>query len=96
MFNFEKTGSAGVLTFFGDLTAHRLSELKAALMLAVENADNLFLNLERVRIIDAACLRVLRGAREKAAALGKRLTLLGEAKRPGLRTRKKYLSLTPV
>jgi anti-anti-sigma regulatory factor len=90
------TGTTGVLTFVGDLTAHRISEVKAALMLAVENVDHLFLDLKKVRTIDLACSRVLRAAKVKAAALGKQLTLLGEMSRPRRRTRTGYLSLEPV
>jgi anti-anti-sigma regulatory factor len=93
MFNFEKIEGTGVLTFVGDLTAHRLSEVKAALMLAVENVDHLVLNLEKVRTIDLACFRVLRAAGEKATELGKGLTLLGGAGNPGRTTGQGYLSL---
>lgn len=81
-YTFEQTGYTGVLTFYGDLSGQRVSEVKSALMNALGNVDHVIFNLGKVRNLDFACLDLLRVAKGVSDYLHKRLTLVGLQNKP--------------
>ena len=75
-FTFEKSNDVGVLTFDGKLTSKRAADLKAALMISLNNSCHLILNMERVTELDNTCLKLLRAAVSISNKLNKRITLV--------------------
>lgn len=73
-FTFEKSGDVGILTFDGELDAGRIDELKAALMLSMNNAGHIILNFEKVTRLDDSCFKLLCSAHQISAKLNKRMT----------------------
>ncbi len=92
MIRFNKAGTVGVLTFDGDLTRRRVTEMKTALMSAIANVDHLIINLRKVRNIDVSCFNLLRIAERNTQILHKRLTLVIKANK----TFRRLLELEPV
>ena len=75
-FTFEKSNDVGVLTFDGKLTSKRAADLKAALMISLNNSCHVILNMERVTELDHTCIKLLRAAINIAKKLNKRITLI--------------------
>ena len=75
-FMFEKSDGLGLLTFDGELTAEFADRVKEALMIALENAEHVVVNLDKVTRIDLICIQLLRLAYEKSKRLKKWLTLI--------------------
>ncbi|MBI5632203.1 MAG: STAS domain-containing protein [Nitrospirae bacterium] len=57
-FKFEKNGPVIVMTCTGSLDAERAQTLRDALMVGIENADNLVVNCESVDTIHSHCVEV--------------------------------------
>jgi anti-anti-sigma factor len=76
-FNFEKTGTLGLLTFDGELTEERSDRLKEALMVSLDNAEHVVVNFENVTKIDFICVQLFCQALKKAKRLKRHLTLTG-------------------
>lgn len=76
-FTFARTGNIGTLTFYGELGHKHVNELKAALMISLNNADHLVVNLVDVTRIDPSCLHSIASARRMSSGLHKRLTFTG-------------------
>lgn len=75
-FMFEKSDGLGLLTFDGELTIEYVDRVKEALMIALENAEHVVVNLDKVTKIDIICIQLLRLAYEKSKRLKKWLTLI--------------------
>lgn len=75
-FTFEKSNDVGVLTIDGKLTSKRAADLKAALMISLNNSCHVILNMERVTELDNTCLKLLRAAVSISDKLNKRITLV--------------------
>lgn len=75
-FTFEKSNDVGVLTIAGKLTSKRSADLKAALMISLNNSCHVILNMERVTELDHTCLNLLRAAVSVSNKLNKRITLV--------------------
>lgn len=71
----EQSGTVGVLTINGALTVGCASELKAALMKALETVEHLILNLAAVDELDLSCLQLLCAAHRTSQKLNKQLTI---------------------
>lgn len=76
-FTFERSNDIGVLTIDGKLTGKRAADLKAALMISLNNSSHLILNMEKVTELDRTCLNLLNAAWSVSSKLNKRLTLIG-------------------
>lgn len=76
-FGFEQSGDIALLTFSGELTKQHSSEMKTALMKALDRADHLVFNLEKVTAMDTVCYQLLCMAHRISASLNKRLTIIG-------------------
>ena len=75
-FTFEKSNDIGVLTIGGKLTSKRAADLKAALMISINNSCHVILNMERVTELDNTCLKLLRAAVGVSNTLNKRITVV--------------------
>ncbi len=80
-YTFQQTGCTGVLTFYGDLTAPRESQIRSALMAALGIVEHLVFDLQKVRQLDSTCLRFFQVAQEISRTMNKRLTFVGLGKR---------------
>lgn len=76
-FRFEKSGNYGILSLAGELTSGCSGRLKEALMVSLENAEHVVVNLKKVTKIDALCVHVFALACRKARQLKKQLILTG-------------------
>jgi anti-anti-sigma factor len=76
-FSFEQQGYVGVLKFYGKLTLNRLSELKEALMVSLNNTDYLVVNFQNVSISNCASLVPVLTARHRAMRQNKSLKVVG-------------------
>ena len=76
-FKFDSSGGIGVLTFYGNLSRDRANELREALMVSVENAHHLVVNLENVTKLDSHCLQAIYTACRTAQRLNKGFTVNG-------------------
>ncbi len=76
-FSFEQQGYVGVLKFYGKLTLHRLSELKEALMVSLNNTDYLVVNLQNVSISNCASLIPVLSAHNNAMRHNKSVKVIG-------------------
>jgi anti-anti-sigma regulatory factor len=79
-YTFQQTGHTGILTFYGDLTASRESQIRSALMSALGIVEHLVFDLHRVRRLDTTCLRFFQIAQQISRSMNKRLTFVGLAK----------------
>ncbi len=79
MFHFtvDDTNSTGLLTLSGDLTIHNAIELKESFSNALEQAQQLQLNLEEVEHMDLTSLQMLFSLSQTLKKQGKSLSLSG-------------------
>lgn len=75
----EESGQTGTLNLDGALDIQSASGLKGVLLNAQEGVEHLLLNLEAVTGADVSGLQLLCAAHRRAAALNKRLTVIGIA-----------------
>lgn len=80
MFNFTMNpeGSSGTLTLAGSLTIQRAQELKAALLEAAGQAQQVHLNLEQVSDVDLAAIQLVCALHRQLQGTGKKLTVMGK------------------
>ncbi len=76
-YTFEQTGCTGVLTFYGDLTSRRESQIRSALMATLGSVEHLVFDFQKVTRLDEACLSFLHVARDISRAMNKKLTFIG-------------------
>lgn len=74
-FSFEKSGNYGILRLAGELTGKYSGRLKEALMISLENAEHVVVNLKKVTKIDSLCIHLFALAYRKAKQLQKNLIL---------------------
>lgn len=77
-FKTEYSGDSAILTLDGDLTIERAAEIKKALVIALDNTDRLFVDLEKVSEADLSCLQLLCSAHRMSVSMNKRLMLSGK------------------
>lgn len=75
-FRFEKSNGLGLLTFDGELTTECADRVKEALMIALENAEHIVVNLDKLTKIDPICIHLLCMAYRKSKRLKKWLSLI--------------------
>lgn len=78
-FTFDKNGPVIVMTCVGSLDADSVYTLKDALLVGIENSDNLVVNCERVDSIHSQCIEVFCTAHRMAVRADKKLMLTGIA-----------------
>lgn len=78
-FTFAKNGPVIVMTCVGSLDADSAQTLKNALLVGIENADNLVVNCERVDSIDSQCIQIFCTAHRLAVRADKKLMITGIA-----------------
>ena len=76
-FSFEQQGYIGILKFYGELTSKRENELTEALMLSLDNTDNLIVNLQNVSFSKCTYLIPILSAHHNATKQNKSLKLIG-------------------
>ncbi len=76
-FKVEQPGVVGVLSAEGELTIQHASEMRTALLNALESVGHVRLNFEKVTEIDLSCLQLLCSAHLTSARTHKQLTLAG-------------------
>jgi anti-anti-sigma regulatory factor len=76
-FMFERIGGVGMLDFAGDLTNERVEKLQHGLIVSLENADCVVVNLRRVTSLDEGCFQLLCSANRTFASRNKKLFLVG-------------------
>ncbi len=74
-FSLEQSGNFAVLAVNGPVTVERACELKEILLRAVNEAEHVVLDLERVTAVDVSCLQILCSAHRTSTRLNKRITL---------------------
>lgn len=78
-FIFDKQGSVIVMKCIGPLDLNNSQTLKDALLVGMENADNLVVNCESVDEIDSQCIQIFCTAHRMAVRADKKLILTGIA-----------------
>ena len=78
-FTFDKNGPVIVMTCVGPLDVDRSQTLKDALLVGIENSDNLVVNCERVDSIDSQCVQIFCTAHRMAVRADKKLIITGIA-----------------
>lgn len=78
-FTFDKNGPVIVMTCVGSLDVDHAKPLKEALLVGIENADNLVVNCERVDSINSQCIEVFCTANRMAVRADKKLMITGIA-----------------
>lgn len=76
-FMFEWIGGVGMLDFSGDLTMERVEKLRHGLLVSLENADWVVVNLRKVTSLDAGCFPLFCSAHRVFTRLNKGLFLVG-------------------
>lgn len=76
-FSLEQSGNVAVLAVNSSITVEKASELKDILLKAVNAAEHVVVNLERVTEVDVSCLQILCSAHRTLTRLKKRITLGG-------------------
>ena len=74
-FKVEQPGVVGVLSAEGELTIQHASEMRTALLNALESVGHVRLNFEKVTEIDLSCLQLLCSAHLTSTRTHKQLTL---------------------
>ncbi len=78
-FTFDKNGPVIVMTCVGSLDVDHAQTLKDALLVGIENSDNLVVNCERVDSVDSQCVEIFCTAHRMAVRIGKKLIITGIA-----------------
>jgi len=74
----ERQGKKGVLYLSGNLTVGELKEVKDAILKALQNTDELMLNINDIESIDVAFLQMICSAHQSSQGMKKVITLSGE------------------
>lgn len=83
---FEKSGDKGVLKFEGELTLTYASEMRAALIKALIDADHVGIDFGSVTEADLSCLQLLCSAHRTSLKLNKHLIFVGSLPRQLIET----------
>ena len=78
-FTFDKNGSLIIMTCIGPLDIDSAQTLKDALLVGLENSDNLVVNCERVEAIDSQCIQIFCTAHRMAVRADKKVIITGMA-----------------
>lgn len=76
-FSLEQSGEVAVLSINGAMTVDNSLELKELLLRALNGADHVVFDLEKVTDVDLSCLQILCSAHRTSARLNKKVTLGG-------------------
>jgi len=76
-FTFDKNGPVIVMTCVGSLNPDSAQTLKDALLVGIENSDNLVVNCERLDTIDSQCIQIFCTAHRIAVRADKKLMITG-------------------
>jgi anti-anti-sigma factor len=72
-FEFRKYGNAAQISFEGEILAGHAGKVQEALLISLNNADHVVVNLEKVSKIDSICAGIFNTAQQKARQLKKYL-----------------------
>ncbi|MEG3638402.1 STAS domain-containing protein [Magnetococcus sp. PR-3] len=78
MFQLSADGANATLTLDGDLTIQQAAELKESCVNAVQNSENLALNISGVTRVDLAGIQLICAMHRALVDGGKHLTIQGE------------------
>jgi anti-anti-sigma regulatory factor len=74
---FTRSGNKGIVTLDGDVTLPQAEELRRVLIKALVDADEVCLDMEKVRKVDLSCLQLLCSAHRSATRFTKKLAFRG-------------------
>jgi len=74
---YQKSGSTATLRIEGDLTLNGAAELRAALIKAIIDADEVVVEFGAVNGVDLSCLQLFCSAHRSAGRMNKRFRLSG-------------------
>lgn len=79
-FRVQNTNGRCTVSLGGELTIYAAADLKERLVCAIEERDDMEINLSEISEIDTAGLQVLMLAKRHAASLGRSLQLIGHSR----------------